>query len=319
MSNKRIYKQFFAGIIGAITLGGWVSVYAQAQTETQQSKPPKFSKFQEAFQFKLPANGKPFKPSDLNQSKKADEVNRGIPRGIDYRIPMTSRKYPWSSIGRVQGTTTDAKSYHCTGTLIDDDIVLTNAHCVIDPDTHKLSKKILFMPNVINGVVQDERDVVLVEQVVYGTDFTDDKLTNQTNDWALMKINQPLGRKYGHLGWKSLRSSTLINNPKTLSFVGYSGDFPNPKKKGYEDLTAGTGWTASFETGCSIVGEESGVLLHNCATAGGSSGGPLIAWVGEQPYIVALNNAEIKNLETNQDITNLAVKIDFLDKLAAGN
>ncbi|MEH2077205.1 MAG: hypothetical protein V7K57_22875 [Nostoc sp.] len=59
--------------------------------------------------------------------------------------------------------------------------------------------------------------------------------------------------------------------------------------------------------------------MHNCATAGGSSGGPLIAWVGEQPYIVALNNADIKNLETNQDITNLAVKIDFLDKLVAGN
>jgi hypothetical protein len=28
---------------------------------------------------------------------------------------------------------------------------------------------------------------------------------------------------------------------------------------------------------------------------------------------------KIKNLATNQDITNLAVKIDFLDKLAAGN
>ncbi|MDZ7991324.1 MAG: trypsin-like serine peptidase [Nostoc sp. EfeVER01] len=320
MTKKPIYKQFFAlffaGIISAITLGGWVSVHAQAQTETQESKPPTFSKFQEASEFKLPANGNPFKPSDLNQSKKADEVNRGIPTGKDYRIPMTSRKYPWSTIGRVQGTTTDAKNYHCTGTLIDDDIVLTNAHCVIDPDTHKLSQKILFMPNMINGVAEDK---VLVEQVVYGTDFTDDKLTNQINDWALLKINQPLGRKYGHLGWKSLRSSTLINNPKTLFFVGYSGDFPNPKKKGYEDLTAGRGWTASFEAGCSIVGEESGVLLHDCATAGGSSGGPLIAYVGEQPYIIALNNAEIKNLETNQDITNLAVKIDFLDKLAAGN
>lgn len=139
------------------------------------------------------------------------------------------------------------------------------------------------MPNVIDGVVQDE---VLVEQVVYGTDFTDDKLTNQINDWALLKINQPLGRKYGHLGWKSLRSSTLINNPKTLSFVGYSGDFPNPKKKGYEDLTAGRGWTASFETGCSIVGEKSEVLYHDCATGGGSSGGLLLPGLVNNPILL---------------------------------
>jgi protease YdgD len=321
MSKKPIYKQFFAlfiaTIITTIACGGWISVQAQVPTLPTQSKSPTFTKFQDADKFKLPANGSPSKPADLNQSREADETTRGIPTGKDDRIPMTSRKYPWSSIGRVQGTKTNNQGYYCTGTLIDDDIVLTNAHCVIDPKTHRLSKEILFLPNVINGVVQDETDIVFAEQVVYGTDFTGDSLTNQVNDWALMRINQPLGRKYGHLGWKSLRSSTLIKNPKTLTFVGYSGDFPNPKKKYYEHLTAGRGWTASYEENCSIVGEESGVLLHNCATAGGSSGGPLIAWIGQQPYIVALNNAEIKDDKSGRDIVNLAVKINFLDRFAS--
>ncbi|MEH2043779.1 trypsin-like serine peptidase [Nostoc sp.] len=53
-----------------------------------------------------------------------------------------SRNYPWSTIGRVQGTAADAQSYHCTGTLISSDIVLTNAHCVIDSETHQLSKEL---------------------------------------------------------------------------------------------------------------------------------------------------------------------------------
>jgi hypothetical protein len=34
---------------------------------------------------------------------------------------------------------------------------------------------------------------------------------------------------------------------------------------------------------------------------------------------VALNNAEIKNLNTNQDVINLAVKMSFLDRLAGKN
>jgi len=317
MTTKPIYKQpfalFFAGLLSAITLSGSVSVLAQ--TESEPSSPPKFTKFQPG-QLKIQGNGNAFKPSELRQSNQPSGGKRGIPDGIDDRVPMLSREYPWSAIGRVQGTTTDAQSYHCTGTLISDDIVLTNSHCVIDPETHELSKKILFLPNVINGVVSNKRDVATVEQVIYGTDFTHDSNTNQTHDWAIMKIDKPLGRKYGYLGWKSLPASALVKNEQKLFFVGYSGDFPDPNKKGYEYLTAGQGWTASFQAGCKIVKEEQDVLYHDCDTAGGSSGGPLIGLIDGQPYIVALNNAELKNTRTHQDIINLAVKVSFLDELA---
>jgi hypothetical protein len=46
----------------------------------------------------------------------------------------------------------------------------------------------------------------------------------------------------------------------------------------------------------SIVKEQAGFLLHDCSTAGGSSGGAIIGVIDGEPYIVALNNAEAKNL-----------------------
>ncbi len=312
--NKKSFALLFTGLLSLTTISYWASVQAQTQAKPQQSITPKFINSQQAGQLKLQGDGKPFIPSGLGRAAKPDEGDtRGIPLGIDNRTPMLSRKYPWSAIGRVQGTTTDAKSYHCTGTLIDDNLVLTNAHCVIDPETGKLSTKIQFIPNVID---KNYQDIAEVEQVIYGTDFK--QSSNITpNDWAIMKINQPLGRKYGHLGWKSIPSATLASNPKAFFFVGYSGDFPNDKYQKY--FSAGPGWTASYEEKCSIVKEEAGFLLHDCATAGGSSGGAIIGVINGDPYIVALNNAERKNLRTGQDITNFAVKISTIEQALRRN
>ncbi|MBN3938875.1 trypsin-like peptidase domain-containing protein [Nostoc sp. NMS9] len=319
MRKPSIYKQllafFIPGIVIFTTLGGWRSV--QAETESPISPNTE--------QLNLVGDGKPFKPTDLEQSEKPYEGDRGIPRGIDNRMPVLSRYYPWSAIGRVQGTTADAKSYYCTGTLIADDIVLTNAHCVIDTETHQLSKELRFIPNVINGKLQSQEDIAKVQNVTknvwYGTDFKNggfDNVKNQSKDWALIRINQPLARKYGRLGWKSVPSSTLIKQKQDkLFFVGYSGDYPDPTKEGYESYTAGKGWTAGYEDNCSIVGEESNLLLHDCATAGGASGGPIIDWIDGMPYIVALNNGEVTIPSTGQDIINFAVKMDFLDKLTS--
>lgn len=72
----------------------------------------------------------------------------------------------------------------------------------------------MFLPNVIDGELQDDSDAALAQEVIYGTDFTLDKIANQTKDWTLMRLNKPIGRKYGYLGWKSLPSSTLIKNQK---------------------------------------------------------------------------------------------------------
>lgn len=315
--SKKLVVLFLAGIITVMAVSYLPSSQAQVQPKTQQTALPKFTSFKEAGELELQGNGKPFIPSGLRQAAKPNSGKiRGIPDGIDDRIPMTSKEYPWSAIGRVEGTTADAKNYHCTGTLIYDNLVLTNAHCVIDNNTGLPSRELQFLPNVINGRVQNNRDVALVEQVVYGTDFKNGQ-QDAVNDWAVLKINKVLGRKYGYLGWVSLPSSTLARNRKSSFFVGYSGDFPSSEYQKY--FTAGPGWTAGFEQGCGIVGEEANFLLHDCDTAGGSSGGPIIGMINGEPYIVALNNIELKDLRSKRDIINAAVKVDFLDRLFGRN
>jgi protease YdgD len=305
--NTKFFGFLITGLLSITTIGYLSSVEAQVQPKYQQTITPKFISADKAG--KLASDGKPFIPSSLERSAKPTEGdNRGIPTGIDNRIPMLSKKYPWSAIGRVKGTVNDGSSYHCTGTLIKDNLVLTNAHCVIDSKTGQFSSKIEFMPNVIDRNYQDKAQV---EQVIYGTNFQNDP-NSSANDWAIMKISQPLGRKYGHLGWKSIPSGVLARNKKAFFFVGYSGDFPTPKYQKY--FTAGRGWTASYEAGCSITGEQKGSLLHDCATAGGSSGGAIIGVIGGNPYIVAVNNAEVKNRYTGKDITNLAVKISTIEQ-----
>ena len=314
--NKKSIALLITTIFSAIAFN--TSDNVKAQTAAPKASAPKYTSLQDAKDFSFKGNGKAFHPKNLEMGNKPDEREgtRGV-IGWDDRTPMLSRKYPWSAIGRVQGLTQEGKGYHCTGTLISDDVVLTNAHCVINPKTRQFSRKILFSPNVINGKPADESDVAQVKRVIYGTDFSGSGLENQTNDWALLKLDKPIGLKYGYLGWKALPSSKLMNNQRKYIFVGYSGDFPNNNRKGYEFFTAGQGWTASVQAGCSIVKESQNVLLHDCDTAGGSSGGAIIGVVDGLPRIVALNNAEIKSRD-GSGVINLAVKIDFLDRLNAG-
>ena len=310
--NQKFFGFLITGLFSITTISYWASVQAQTQVKQQQNITPKFISAEQA---NVQSDRKPFIPSNLGRSAKPNEGNdnRGIPTGIDNRIPMLSQKYPWSAIGRVQGTVNDGSNYHCTGTLIADNLVLTNAHCVIDPETGKFSSNVEFMPNVID---QNYQDKAQVEQVIYGTNFKNDP-NKMANDWAIMKISSPLGQKYGYLGWRSIPSEVLARNKKAFFFVGYSGDFPTQKYQKY--FTAGAGWTASYEAGCSITKEVNGSLLHDCATAGGSSGGAIIGVIGGNPYIVALNNAEQKNIYTGQDITNLAVKISSIEQALSRN
>lgn len=219
-------------------------------------------------------------PSDRELSEQPTEGGRYV-LGTDNRQPLTSQQYPWSAIGKIIGIGADGYAHSCTGALVAPDVVLTNAHCVLDVATRQYHSEIAFFPNFIDGRAPDGANVV---QVYVGTDFSDvGRGGLSPDDWALMKLDQPLGHQYGTLQLRPLPPSVLERNPGKMWLVGYSGDFPPTRP----------GETAGVHAQCSILGEAagafSGMLLHDCDMEGGASGGPILGIIDNQVYIVGLN------------------------------
>ncbi|XGW00802.1 MAG: serine protease (plasmid) [Leptolyngbya sp. BL-A-14] len=220
-----------------------------------------------------------FIPTSLQQSANPNPGSRNI-FGKDERIPMNSSKYPWSAIGRIDIPLSATTLKICTGTLIAKNIVLTNAHCVVDEATGAFHKQpIVFRPNLVNGQSHDQAKVI---KVLVGTK---DIKRQPGADWALLTLDQPLGEKYGFLGWINADLADLDALKQAFNLAGYSGDFPQDQP----------GSTAGVHKGCSIRGITSvpGVLSHDCDMTQGASGGPIfVVQPNGSVVIVAVNEAE---------------------------
>jgi len=193
--------------------------------------------------------------------------------GADDRQPMLSHRYPWGAIGRVELST----GGFCTGALVGEDLLLTNAHCVLNEGG---LVKVKFKPNYMNGSAPEEVDSVWVW---YGTSNPD---LHRASDWALIRLERPIGRTYGWFGLSTRNDEWLLN--RSVTFAGYS-TFANEQREIFKG-----GETAGVDIGCSITKVENGIVSTSCDTGRGSSGGPVFIWQNNLPYIIALNAAEYR-------------------------
>lgn len=169
--------------------------------------------------------------------------------------------YPYSAIVRVeQGISGD----YCTGFLVGERVVVTNAHCV----DQAFEEGQLVSPGSVRiyanyrseGFTRSSWAVdIEVGTHIPGRDYV-------YRDWAVIELRDSLGREFGHM--HPLRS--LPNNhfwSEGLTLAGYSFDL-------YQ------GRTLTADRACSIRGELSfsgdfDGLKHDCATAAGASGSPI--------------------------------------------
>lgn len=188
--------------------------------------------------------------------------------GADSRELVTSADFPWSAVGRL--------NTGCTATLIDRRLILTAAHCILDPDGGWLADHYLFFPNMVAGRARAGARGV---HVWYGTRTPLRPGTPFVEDWAIVLLDRDLG---DHVRWLGTRDITPAPGDR-VTLSGYSTDVDG-------------GQTATTHVDCQIQsGLLDGQITHDCDMTRGASGGPLWSTAWGEPTIVAVQSIEARD------------------------
>lgn len=235
---------------------------------------------------------------DRNNTQNSDLSHIFTPDGRT-DLTTTAQSTPWSAIGRIE----DAAGTWCTGTLIAEDLVLTNAHCVLD-DAGNLYPDITFCPRFEGTCIHKSH----AAHTWWGTTQPQ---TQRAGDWAIIRLKSPLGRIYG---WVPLfLQANDLPTGFSWTLASYATDWAN-------------GSRLSLQSGCGITGQEFGYYLHDCDMTAGASGAPFLHEVGESQFVIAAINAaeycvpgrvceSLHGVAYERDIANLAVKVSTFSNM----
>lgn len=165
----------------------------------------------------------------------------------------------------------------CTASLVGDDLILTAAHCISNSsDSAPENGNFIFYLQYKNG---DYAEKVSAEPLTWGS-F---KLRDFPRDWALLRLNKPLGREYGYFGIALPRSSN-----KPLHLAGYGDAF-------------GFGLQLSMANSCHFQPhvDDTIWLAHDCDSSSMDSGAPLFICEGSGCNIIAIHMGESRQGSTN--------------------
>ncbi|MBQ0755766.1 MAG: trypsin-like serine protease [Amphritea sp.] len=171
---------------------------------------------------------------------------------------VNSHEHPWQMIGRINL----AGRGHCTATLVSSDQVLTSAHCLWNRETDRW-----FPAQYITFVAGAEQDsfqgVSNATSYKIAPGFTPNRLNSTESikdDWALLKLQKPLGAQLGYL---TLTTEKSLKVGQKVFQAGYRADRP---------------YVLTVESNCSIAEfyENRSIIRTSCHTLSGDSGGPVL-------------------------------------------
>ena len=186
------------------------------------------------------------------------------------RMLTAAEHVPWRAVGRVNIATTYGTSM-CTGTLIGEDLVLTAAHCVMNPRTGAA-----YRPGVVHFVAGWRRgQKVGASRAAAITTHPDYALAEHLNteqigtDLALIRLADPIPRaKAPFFGMAP------APGPGTaLTLISYRRDRPHALTR---------------QKGCEIIGIRDAVMALSCNVTFGASGSPVFMSSGGEMRLVAV-------------------------------
>lgn len=191
----------------------------------------------------------------------------------DRRIPAPASR-PFTALARVS-----AHGGVGCGVLVGPDLLVTCAHCVASPDGTiyndvDIELGLGFYPETRHAKPLEFFNVTHRKKSFEGGD-----------DWAIVRLDRPVGCYYGWLESRVLGSKEWASAP--IELLGYC-DCPDEARKefGHLDrpyLCAGT-----------VSHVEANALRHDCSMWGGTSGAPIVTRDQNGKYfLVALNFAGV--------------------------
>ncbi len=180
---------------------------------------------------------------------------------------------PWRGVGRVNVAGTSMRSM-CTGTLIAEDLVLTAAHCVINPLTGRpyAAGMVHFVAGWRLGQKVAARDA---SSIAVHPDYrlSQNPDTGQIAvDLALIRLAEPIPRDAA--APFEVAPAPAEGTPLTL--ISYREDRPHALTR---------------QQGCDIIDVEGPVMALGCDVTFGASGSPLFQGEGEAARVVAVVSA----------------------------
>jgi len=182
------------------------------------------------------------------------------------RIRVEAMEYPWSAIGRLN---IGGRGW-CTAVLVSDNSVLTAAHCLWNK-----ARADWWPASSLHFIAGYQGGEAVLHCLVTGYVIADhfrETPALTSSDWAILQLDQPLGRQ---AGWLGIGKATDLGAAPLLGIVGYPADRPH---------------AMTLDYGCKIVaiGAPAPLLLEDCPAAHGDSGGPLLVFLPGGPLLVGL-------------------------------
>lgn len=176
----------------------------------------------------------------------------------------------WEAVGRLD----IAGKGFCTGTLIEPDVVLTAAHCLLDDAGQQkvAADDIQFLAGLRNGrpeAVRRARSFLIHPSYDHADGETISRLRY---DVALIVLSQPIRTTE----IQAFEISTTAQNGTEVGVISYA--------EGREEAP-------SLQQTCNLLGAQSGVLIMDCDVTFGASGSPVFRYENGEPRLVSLVSA----------------------------
>lgn len=229
--------------------------------------------------------------------------------GYDDRQLFDTAQWPWRAIGELSFDTGSS----CSGVLIDEDVVLTAAHCILHHGAIVADADFVTARNSPRGPARARvLDGYVMETVRDDPDFG--RFFRENSDWALLKLDRAVGTEVGFLPVQTVTDNRPLRRDlisfialavitfiaafalkgverrvlQALAIIGllvlggfavrtFFGEDPRLERVWQAGFSGDTGSNLSGSDDCRILEfRASGLIGHNCDTVPGDSGSPLL-------------------------------------------